>query len=988
MAIYDLLRREIVIRIVYDGLPGSGKTTNLHKLLGCLPDRILRRFQSTEPVGSPTQVFDWLELPKLSTRNGRQTVRCQILSVPGQTDLQLRRELILQHADAIVFVCGSQQAEIAESRRMLSEFSRIIPRHERRVVPPGFILQANKQDCDGALKPEEIAAQLGLSETLPVFGATAATGHGVYETLRMAVRLATHRARKLLAVGVIERKSDPVEDPQDYYDRILAAEQTLTKSEVENQALSEFEATLQSFDRSNSTSHPHQQFRQVHSAIGESGSSTLLSDSADKEDGPTRSGPDSEIFTNASAGYDQFHTHYQRTAHLAAPASAPPRTETTDPADPDSPSPGVRQSSQPDQEAAAVFVTPTLGRQQLNQVTSTQVAQAEGEAIQGRAGGTLTQTKTPLAPISQTEPTATGLQQADQIPAHQKAADQEASAQTPSWQQDLRQPQPEPANSGQTDSSWAASGKPAAEGQATATAAGVNQPHRQAETRRAEAEAHQSPTRSGQATTSGDFVASADPLSRASRPDPETLENEAGANALSDRSPSQSMRVSSEASDQAVSEEQTPRGTQKQPEQTSDAADPEFARSANAALLEELLRNAANANSENDQGSSSEESGLSSNVFSVDDEEEPEYRPDLNSLVPGATAENPSQTTAGAQGQPVLRESAASRSSLNTGSSLGTGSSLSAGSSLSMGPSSPEGAPRAPSSPEGAPRAPSTPAGASPFKISSRDLADRTSQPGPHDTVLSSSATTDTTDGASPRVSVSSPRLQTSSVPGTGLALGLSEGELPAIPSTVPEAGNAWPPVVAREILTKLVSIPLGPHQQDHWVALDEDFLEFRGKAGWRLRTRPRLWSFSDRSASRLVLIPIVRLYARVVSILPGEKVLVLVPEAAGYRIWEVTPDLTTVADQIQQLSAAGRRADLRRLIADASEVAERFDAVARENQVSLELVPELIAISPSGAVYLGSLTAAEQEQSSVDHFREAIAQLSSEQSDPKPSGS
>jgi signal recognition particle receptor subunit beta len=203
----DARSGDIVIRIVYDGAPEAGKTTNVRQLASLISLQRRGQLKSPGTVGERTEFFDWLDFSG-GFVDGRR-VRCQLVSVPGQPRLLHRRRYLIDSADAVVFVADSRSATFGHALRNISTTLRMLERSSSgsdpvgaSAVPAGFILQANKQDLEGALPPAEVMLALGLEEATPVVGSAAATGAGVMETFILAVRLATDRVRAIVGAHV------------------------------------------------------------------------------------------------------------------------------------------------------------------------------------------------------------------------------------------------------------------------------------------------------------------------------------------------------------------------------------------------------------------------------------------------------------------------------------------------------------------------------------------------------------------------------------------------------------------------------------------------------------------------------------------------------------------------------------------------------------------------------------------------------------------
>jgi signal recognition particle receptor subunit beta len=196
MAIYDREERKLVVRIVYDGPVAAGKTTNLKQLCNFFTTKRRSELFVPEEIGGRTVFFDWLQIEACFV--GGHPLRCQFVTVPGQTVLNARRRHLLGSADAIVFVCDSTPKGVRTAQDVLRSF-----RELRGAAGMPLVIQANKQDLPGAATPEELAARFGLDADVSIVAARADRGVGVRETAVLAIRSAANRVqRDLLLNGV------------------------------------------------------------------------------------------------------------------------------------------------------------------------------------------------------------------------------------------------------------------------------------------------------------------------------------------------------------------------------------------------------------------------------------------------------------------------------------------------------------------------------------------------------------------------------------------------------------------------------------------------------------------------------------------------------------------------------------------------------------------------------------------------------------------
>ena len=170
--------RNLVLHVVYDGAPNSGKTESIRSL-----GRLLgRQVETPEEREGRTLFFDWLEYEG-GQRLGRP-IKCRVVAVPGQASLARRRSLILSAADAVILVMDSSPERFAASLRHFKNLQRQLERRNRAI--PIFV-QLNKQDLPGALKPEVILNNLGYGFQQMHHATIATDGKGIRESFVFAI---------------------------------------------------------------------------------------------------------------------------------------------------------------------------------------------------------------------------------------------------------------------------------------------------------------------------------------------------------------------------------------------------------------------------------------------------------------------------------------------------------------------------------------------------------------------------------------------------------------------------------------------------------------------------------------------------------------------------------------------------------------------------------------------------------------------------------
>jgi hypothetical protein len=181
----NYVTREITCKIVYYGPGRSGKTTNLRFIHERLPADRAGRMVSLATEGDRTLFFDFLPVD-LGVVAGF-TTRFQLYTVPGQSYYAATRKLVLQGADAVVFVADSRRRQLDENVESFQDLHEHLAAHgvDPRQLP--LVLQYNKQDLprEVAATPAELADVLNF-RCVPEFPADALRGTNVFETMRAA----------------------------------------------------------------------------------------------------------------------------------------------------------------------------------------------------------------------------------------------------------------------------------------------------------------------------------------------------------------------------------------------------------------------------------------------------------------------------------------------------------------------------------------------------------------------------------------------------------------------------------------------------------------------------------------------------------------------------------------------------------------------------------------------------------------------------------
>ncbi|HEX3853515.1 MAG TPA: ADP-ribosylation factor-like protein, partial [Polyangiaceae bacterium] len=147
-------------------------------------------------------------------------------TVPGQVQRAYRRKPLIEMADVVAFVCDSSPAQIPDTMRT---FSRLRALMKRRTEKLPLVVQANKQDVEGALSADKLRKRLKLDVTVPVISATAVSGVGVKETLMTAIRAGVLAMRES---SVITPLAAAFANADALFDHVLEFEDTPNTDEV------------------------------------------------------------------------------------------------------------------------------------------------------------------------------------------------------------------------------------------------------------------------------------------------------------------------------------------------------------------------------------------------------------------------------------------------------------------------------------------------------------------------------------------------------------------------------------------------------------------------------------------------------------------------------------------------------------------------------------------------------------------------------------
>ena len=140
-----------------------------------------------------TLFFDFLPL-SLGDIKGFNT-RFHLYTVPGQIFYDASRKLILKGVDGIVFVADSQIERMDANIESFENMKANLKEQGYDISNIPYVIQYNKRDLANVVPLAEFKKVLNVDGS-PDFEAVAATGVGVFETLKAIVKLVLIELKK------------------------------------------------------------------------------------------------------------------------------------------------------------------------------------------------------------------------------------------------------------------------------------------------------------------------------------------------------------------------------------------------------------------------------------------------------------------------------------------------------------------------------------------------------------------------------------------------------------------------------------------------------------------------------------------------------------------------------------------------------------------------------------------------------------------------
>lgn len=190
MAFVNTKTKEIALKIVYHGTGLGGKTTNLSSICKSVSASRRSDLLTLDTATERTLFFDFLLLV-LGEIAGFKTY-LHLYTVPGQIYYDASRKLILNGADALVFVVDSDSARMKDNIQSQQLLEKDLGEIGIDIKTIPMVVQFNKSDLPNRTPLKVLQAQFN-PEARPHHEAIARHGFGVMETLATAANLAVRQ---------------------------------------------------------------------------------------------------------------------------------------------------------------------------------------------------------------------------------------------------------------------------------------------------------------------------------------------------------------------------------------------------------------------------------------------------------------------------------------------------------------------------------------------------------------------------------------------------------------------------------------------------------------------------------------------------------------------------------------------------------------------------------------------------------------------------
>jgi hypothetical protein len=182
---------EVNARIVYWGVEGAGKRTNLRLIHAKLRPDHRGELRELPTRLDPTVTYAMLPI-ELGEVGGVRT-RIQVVAAPSGREQAPTRKQLLDRVDGVVFVADARREKLGENLASFEELRTALAAYGRTPERVPLVIQYNKRDLSDPFALEELHRKLGL-RGVAAFEAVAKDGNAVLQTLTtISKRVIRHR---------------------------------------------------------------------------------------------------------------------------------------------------------------------------------------------------------------------------------------------------------------------------------------------------------------------------------------------------------------------------------------------------------------------------------------------------------------------------------------------------------------------------------------------------------------------------------------------------------------------------------------------------------------------------------------------------------------------------------------------------------------------------------------------------------------------------
>lgn len=194
MVFFNYATMQMAAKIVYYGPGLCGKTTNLHHIYAKTSPQSRGEMVSLETETDRTLFFDLLPID-VGVIGGFKT-RLQLYTIPGQVFYNTTRKLVLKGVDGLVFVADSQSAMLDANVESLKNLRENLAEIGLSLDDIPLVIQLNKRDLPSIATPDQMLGALDPDRRYESVEAVAASGPGVFETLKLISKLTLRQLRR------------------------------------------------------------------------------------------------------------------------------------------------------------------------------------------------------------------------------------------------------------------------------------------------------------------------------------------------------------------------------------------------------------------------------------------------------------------------------------------------------------------------------------------------------------------------------------------------------------------------------------------------------------------------------------------------------------------------------------------------------------------------------------------------------------------------